>query len=124
MRVRNECAKLALIAMLLPPAAGAQSAGCNAETAKSGMFTLKHGDALRNYELRLPAGYDGHKPQRLVIAFHAWTGGEREFVGDPGVVAESSKRGYILVAPRGLGAGPPDNKWNGWAFRGSRAAAR
>ncbi|HEX4242514.1 MAG TPA: hypothetical protein VHZ53_13980 [Steroidobacteraceae bacterium] len=120
MRIRNECTKLALIALLLPTVASAQqSAGCSAEPAKSGMFTMTHGDALRNVEVRLPAGYDGRHPQRLVIAFHAWTGGEREFVGEPTVVAESSKRGYILVAPRGLGAGPPDNKWNGWAFRGS-----
>lgn len=31
----------------------------------------------------------------------------------------ADQRGYILVAPRGLGSGDPDNNYNSWTFSGS-----
>jgi hypothetical protein len=93
--------------------------GCGAQVPKPGLYPLRHGDVDRVYALRLPAGYDGHKPTRLVLAFHMWSGDEREFADQPTVVAESSRRNYILVAPRGLGSGEPDKRYNGWSFRGS-----
>ena len=33
--------------------------------------------------------------------------------------SEANKRGYILVAPRGIGSGIPDHSNNSWTFRGS-----
>ncbi len=102
------------------PAADTEaSSGCGAPVPKSRMYTFRHGDATRVYGLRLPAGYDARQPARLVLAFHSWGGDEREFLGEPGVLAETSRRGYILVAPRGLGSGAPDHRRNGWTFRGS-----
>ena len=108
-----------LLAVLVPLVASPQSSGCATVAPKSGAYTLRHGSATRLYGLRLPAGYDGRHPAPLVIAFHSWGGDEREFLGEPSVVAESSRRGYILVAPRGLGSGAPDHKNNSWTFRGS-----
>lgn len=109
-----------LLAVFLPlTAASAAPAGCGAGAPLSTTLTLRHGDVTRVFGLHLPAGYDARHPARLVLAFHSWGGDEREFLGEPGVVAESSRRGYILVAPRGLGSGPPDDNKNSWTFRGS-----
>ena len=100
-------------------ARAAEPTGCGADVPKAGLYPFRHGDVDRLYALRLPVGYDGHKPTRLVLAFHMWSGDEREFLDEPGVVDETSRRGYILVVPRGLGSGEPDKRWNGWSFRGS-----
>jgi polyhydroxybutyrate depolymerase len=54
-----------------------------------------------------------------VVLFHGWGGNEDEFLGDRAVIDEARARGYILVAPRGLGSGPPDFRRNSWTFRGS-----
>jgi polyhydroxybutyrate depolymerase len=110
---------VALFAIFVPTIALSRTSGCGAEVLKPGAYTLRHGNTTRIYELRLPAGYDGRHPAPLVIAFHSWGGDEREFVGEPSVVAESSRRGYILVVPRGLGSGAPDHRRNSWTFRGS-----
>jgi polyhydroxybutyrate depolymerase len=97
----------------------APSVGCSAAPARSGTYTFRHGKVTRTYAVSLPKAYDGRQPMRLVVAFHSWGGDEREFVGEPGVVAASSERNYILVAARGLGAGPPDHQKSSWTFRGS-----
>jgi poly(3-hydroxybutyrate) depolymerase len=95
------------------------SPGCGAPAPRDGTYTMTHAGLVRSYGLRLPAGYDPHRPARLVLAFHGWGGDESEFLADPAVVAESSRRGYVLVAPRGIGSGPPDAARNSWTFRGS-----
>jgi poly(3-hydroxybutyrate) depolymerase len=110
---------LALVGALLPLATWAQSAGCNTSAANSGPYTFRHGTVSRHYGLSLPANYDARRPTRLLLAFHSWGGDEREFLDEPSVVAEASRRGYILVAPRGLGSGAPDQSKNSWTFRGS-----
>jgi polyhydroxybutyrate depolymerase len=97
----------------------APSVGCSAAPARSGTYTFRHGKVTRTYAVSLPKAYDGRQPMRLVVAFHSWGGDEREFVGEPGVVAASSERNYILVAARGLGAGAPDHQKSSWTFRGS-----
>jgi len=51
--------------------------------------------------------------------FHGWGGNENEFLGSKSVTRLADKRGYILVAPRGLGAGAPDHSNNSWSFSGS-----
>jgi poly(3-hydroxybutyrate) depolymerase len=85
----------------------------------SGTYTMTHRGVARTYELFVPGGYSNKIPARLVIVFHGWGGDEKEFMGDRTVIGESNARGYIVVAPRGIGSGPPDNRKNSWTFRGS-----
>lgn len=117
--VRTSLAVLTLLAPLAAWPAASGSSGCGAAPPESGSHTLVHGGISRTYGLRLPAGYDPQRPSRLVLAFHGWGGDEGEFLNDATVVAESSRRGYVLVALRGLGSGAPDEKNNSWTFRGS-----
>ena len=100
------------------------ASGCGTVVPKSGSYTFLHGEAMRVFGLRLPAGYDGHHPAGLVIAFHSWGGDEREFLGEPSALEEASRRGYILVAARGLGSSAPDESKNSWTFRGPGSFAR
>jgi poly(3-hydroxybutyrate) depolymerase len=55
-------------------AAGAAmpSAGCGKTTATpaSGHFTIDASGTMREYIIKIPAGYDGNHPYRLIIAFH------------------------------------------------------
>lgn len=113
---------VALLGMAGRGFAGADNAtegGCGGPVPKSGTYSLRHDNLRRVYGLRLPANYDGRQPVRLLLAFHSWGGDEREFTQEPIVLAETSRRGYILAAPRGLGSGVPDHRRNGWTFRGS-----
>lgn len=85
----------------------------------SGTYTLPHGDLTRTFRLHLPPEYPGTVPSRLVMLLHGWGGNEDEFLGNRGVVDKARTRGYVLVAPRGLGSGTVDNSRNSWTFRGS-----
>jgi hypothetical protein len=52
-------------------AAGTPSAGCRAGgSAMSGTFMIDVGGTMREYILKIPAGYDPVRPYRLVFAFH------------------------------------------------------
>lgn len=97
----------------------AATPGCGSPVPKSGTYTIMHAGIARSYELVMPAAYDTDRPARVVLVFHGWGGEESEFTRDPTVLAESNRRGYVLVAPRGLGSGPPDRRNNSWTFRGS-----
>lgn len=126
MNGRRRCgsprALLSILAALAPLAAWPEasgSAGCGSVPPESGSYTLVHQGVTRTYGLRLPSGYDPKRPTRLVLAFHGWGGDEGEFLNDATVAGESSRRGYIVVAPRGIGSGAPDQKNNSWTFRGS-----
>ena len=101
------------------PTTSAGSQGCGAAAPKSGVYTITHGGITRTYGISVPPGYDRNHPARLVLVFHGWGGNETEFLGDPAVIAESNRRGYVLVAPRGIGSGDPDRANNSWTFRGS-----
>ena len=105
-----------------PTDSGSDSAdptGCGAETYTSGNYTLEHGGVTRAFRVVVPDSHDANTPAPLVLAFHGWGGNEDEFLNNNTVITESEARGYIVVAPRGLGAGPPDNSWASWAFSGS-----
>jgi len=100
-------------------AAVAGTPGCGSGVPTSGRYTIAHGGTIRSYVLKVPSSYDVARPARLVLVFHGWGGDESEFLSDPTVVAESNRRGYVVVAPRGIGSGPPDRSNNSWTFRGS-----
>src|SRR5579883_751975 len=111
---------LALLALLWTGHAAASVTGaCKVSMPPSGAYTWPHGKLIRHYGLLVPSPVEPGRPLRMIVAFHGWGGDESEFLSDPTVIAESSRRGYLLVAPRGLGAGPPDERNNSWTFRGS-----
>ena len=103
----------------LPLLAIAQSAGCGTTGLASGAYTLPHGGLSRNFRVYVPPGYQPRSPARMVMVFHGWGGNEDEFLGDSSITEDAGKRGYVLVAPRGLGSGAPDKERNSWTFRGS-----
>jgi polyhydroxybutyrate depolymerase len=73
----------------------------------------------RTYRLFVPSHYSPGTPHPLVLVFHGWGGDESEFLGDRNVTTLADERGYIVVAPRGLGSVAPDSNRNSWSFRGS-----
>ena len=93
--------------------------GCGAETYTSGNYELEHGGLTRTFRVFVPDSHSDTTPAPLVLAFHGWGGSVNEFLGSNAVISESEARGYIVVAPLGLGAGPPDSSWASWAFSGS-----
>jgi polyhydroxybutyrate depolymerase len=99
-------------------AAATPSPGCG-KTLTSGTYQMADQNATRTYRVAVPSGYKPATAYPLVLVFHGWGGDENEFLGDSNVAALASKRGYIVVAPRGLGAATPDSKRNSWSFRGS-----
>lgn len=97
------------------------STGCStsAPAPRSGTYTMKYDGKDRIYRLHVPKNYDKNTAAPLTAVFHGWGGNENEFIGDRTVRSEADKRGYILVAPRGLGSESPDNNYNSWSFSGS-----
>ena len=93
--------------------------GCPTSTWDSGRFEMDHGGVERSFRVHVPASYDPSTPTPLVLLFHGWGGDDTEFLGAPVVTAEADQRGYVLIAPVGLGSGQPDSSWNSWSFRGS-----
>lgn len=110
---------LAIVAGLIPLAAGSQVPGCGSAAPPAGSYTMVYQGVTRTYRLSIPPTYDPRRPTRLVLVFHGWGGDEGEFLNDATVVDESNRRGYLLAAPRGLGSGAPDHGNNSWTFRGS-----
>ena len=95
------------------------STGCGASAPRSGTYVMQHDGKDRIYRLHVPKNYHKDSAAPLAIIFHGWGGDENEFLGKGAVRSLADKRGYILVAPRGLGAGEPDNNNNSWTFSGS-----
>ncbi|MEO0972227.1 MAG: hypothetical protein AAFX85_03965 [Pseudomonadota bacterium] len=95
------------------------SPGCGSPGLTSGTFSLEHAGLTRMVRIHVPAAYDINQPTKLVMLFHGWGGNEDEFLDNARVTFEANARGYILVAPRGVGSGPPDNRLNAWSFPGS-----
>lgn len=93
---------------------------CGPATAEdAGLRTMQHDGIERAYRVAVPPGYVPEREYPLILLFHGWGGDENEFLDIPVVEHLASRRGYILVAPRGLGSGQPDQHLNSWTFRGS-----
>jgi polyhydroxybutyrate depolymerase len=86
---------------------------------ESGTHSLLNQGLQRPYRIYVPAGYDGQKPSRLLLWFHGWGGNENELLQFAEITAIADRHSYIVVAPRGLGSGSPDNSYNSWSFSGS-----
>jgi poly(3-hydroxybutyrate) depolymerase len=95
------------------------SDGCGSEGPGSGTFTMDHDGIERTYRVFVPDGYQADKPGPVVFIFHGWGGNENAFLGHYIVTSVANQKGYILVAPRGLGSGEPDKSFNSWSFSGS-----
>jgi polyhydroxybutyrate depolymerase len=94
------------------------SAGCGKSLA-SGSYQMKDQNVIRTYRVYVPSGYQPSAPFPLVLVFHGWDGNENEFLDDENVTRLADQRGYVVVAPRGLGSAAPDSNRNSWSFRGS-----
>ncbi len=97
----------------------AEPTRCGPSTWTSGVYTIDRGGVERTFRVHVPSSYSPEVPAPLVLAFHGWGGDASEFLGASVVTAEADARGYVVVAPVGLGAGPPDRAWSSWSFRGS-----
>ena len=119
-RIRVSIGILALLAAVLDSARAAPPpAGCEPGGLSSGAYTMDHGGVTRNFRLHVPEGFENDTPAPLVLVFHGWGGDENEFLAIDSVTSQAGRRGYILAAPRGLGAGAPDHGNNSWTFSGS-----
>ena len=80
-----------------------------------------NGGVSRTFRVHVPPSYDPNNPKEtpVVLIFHGWGGDENGFLNSMTVTGEADHRGVILVAPRGLGSGPPDGSFNSWTFLGS-----
>jgi poly(3-hydroxybutyrate) depolymerase len=118
-RVWTRCCLLALT-MLAPiwGAAATPSSGCG-KTLASGVYQMTDQNVARTYRVFVPSRYKPGTANPVVMVFHGWGGDENEFLGDKNVTTLADERGYIVVAPRGLGSAAPDANRNSWSFRGS-----
>jgi poly(3-hydroxybutyrate) depolymerase len=111
---------LPFFAVSLVAIASPQSiSGCGDEEISSGVYTLMHDGIERVYRVHVPAGYETDVAAPVVAFFHGWGGNEDEFAANKVITDEADQHGYILVAPRGIGSGDPDNKASSWTFSGS-----
>lgn len=94
------------------------SSGCG-RTLASGTYRMTDQNITRIYRVLVPSRYEPDTAYPLIAVFHGWGGDENEFLGDKRVRTLADERGYIVVAPRGLGSGAPDLSPNSWSFRGS-----
>ena len=92
---------------------------CDPPRWDSGVQVLQRNGLERRFRVHVPPGHGAGAPAPLVLAFHGWGGSDTEFLAAPTVTQEADERGYVVVAPEGLGAGPPDRAWSSWSFRGS-----
>ena len=112
---------LAVLLTLTPLATWAvtPSEGCGSNGWGSGTYTMDYAGVTRTFRVHVPKGYNRNNPAPLVTIYHGWGGNENDFMRSKKVRSEADKRGYILVAPRGLGSGAPDQSFNSWSFSGS-----
>lgn len=86
---------------------------------ESGKHTVNYQAIDRSFHLSVPASANINAPSPMVLIFHGWGGDGNEFLQSDLVIREANRRGYILVAPTGLGSGAPDHSLNSWSFKGS-----
>ena len=94
------------------------SLGCG-KTLASPINRITDQNVSRTYRIFVPSRYRPYVAYPLVVVFHGWGGDENEFLSDKNVTTLADERGYIVVAPRGLGSAAPDLARNSWSFRGS-----
>ena len=84
----------------------AQSAGCSGGAGlPNGQGSINVNGANRDYILRVPDGYDGSTPLKLIFGFH-WLGGSMNDVANGWYGLEGlSNGGAVFVAPNGFDAG-------------------
>ena len=117
-RVLTRCRLLAMTMLVSTSGAAATSTGCG-KTLASGIYQMKDQHVARTYRVFVPSRYQPGVAYPLVMVFHGWGGDENEFLDDKTVTTLADERGYIVVAPRGLGSAAPDSNRNSWSFRGS-----
>ena len=92
---------------------------CGESNWSSGIYSLERNGLSRDFRVFVPEAYEGREPAPLIVAFHGWGGGSGEFL-DKGVVrAELEARGYLLIAPVGLGPEESGRSPASWSFSGS-----
>ncbi len=96
-----------------------QSSGCGQKNWESGSYSMTHNDINRHFRVHIPLDYDSQIPTPLILVFHGWGGGDEDFLGRSIVREELDNRGYIMLAPLGLGAGESGRTYSSWSFRGS-----
>ena len=92
---------------------------CPSSSWSSGDYALDQEGIARQFRVRLPAGYSPDQAYPLIVLFHGWGGHEGEFLDNVTVQSQSDQRGYVLVAPLGLGREEPGNRLSSWSFQGS-----
>ena len=117
-RALTGCCLLVTMVASTDGTAATPSPGC-AGTLASGTYRMTDQQVTRTYRLFVPSRYAPGNAYPLVVVFHGWGGDESEFLGDAQVTTLADERGYIVVAPRGLGSAAPDSNPNSWSFRGS-----
>jgi len=113
---------LLLFAVLLSfsfSACAGDNAGCAENGIQSGIYTTHFDGLERTYRVHVPAGLKKGQAAPLLLLFHGWSGDENDYLDEPLVREEADRRGYILLAPRGIGSEAPDGRNNSWTFRGS-----
>ena len=102
-------------------AVGASDTGaaCPSTSWSSGDYTFEQDGIARQFRVRLPAGYSADQAYPLIVLFHGWGGDQGEFLDNVTVQSQSDQRGYVLVAPLGLGREEPGNRFSSWSFQGS-----
>ena len=93
--------------------------GCSGPSRTAGEYTLNSQGVERAFRVHTPTGYASETEYPLIIAFHGWGGDTGEFLDNAVVRSESDQRGYIVVAPLGLGQEEPGNPLASWSFSGS-----
>lgn len=85
----------------------------------SGEYAIQRAGRERKFRVHVPAGYDPQRPAPLIVAFHGWGGDALEFLGRSIVTSELDRRGFILLAPVGLGPEELVRSPASWSFSGS-----
>ena len=84
----------------------------------SGNYTLERNGLVRSFRVHVPNTPNSKGPYPMVVVFHGWGGDEGEFL-KPSVITEADERGYVVVAPLGLGREEAGNYYSSWSFSGS-----
>ena len=92
---------------------------CGESNWSSGTYSLERGGLVRDFRVFVPATYEPTTSAPLILAFHGWGGGDGEFLDKPVVSAELEARGYVLIAPVGLGPEESPRSFTSWSFSGS-----